>query len=60
MRITAAIVFALSAWLTYGANSLHYEDPAHYGMTLAWVLWSIAAVSGVYAVLAPSKTATDN
>ncbi len=55
MRIAAYLVFAVSAWLTYGANSLHYKDPAHYGMGLVWVLFTIAAVSGVFAVLASGK-----
>jgi hypothetical protein len=58
MRITAYIVFAVSAWLTYGANSLHYKDPTHYGMGLVWVLFTIAAVSGVFAVLATGKNDT--
>lgn len=57
MRITAFTVFALSAWLTFGANSLHYKDPAHYGMGLVWVLFTIAAVSGVFGVLATGKDA---
>ncbi|MEV5720636.1 hypothetical protein AB0L41_42795 [Amycolatopsis mediterranei] len=55
MRIVAYVVFAVSAWLTNGANSLHYKDPAHYGMGLVWVLFTIATVSGVFAVLATGK-----
>jgi hypothetical protein len=55
MKIAAFITFVLSAWLTYGANSLHYKDPAHYGPALAWVLFAIALVSGVALVLIKPK-----
>jgi hypothetical protein len=45
MKIVASIVFALSAWLAWGAGSLHEKDPGHYGTGLMLLLGGIALVS---------------
>lgn len=44
-KLIAFIVAAVSAWLAYGATSLHQKDPAHYGLTLPLVLAAVALIS---------------
>ncbi|WP_410640690.1 hypothetical protein [Amycolatopsis sp. lyj-346] len=44
-KFIAFIVAAVSAWLAYGAFSLHQKDPAHYGTTLPLALGAVAVIS---------------
>ncbi|GAB3380749.1 hypothetical protein [Amycolatopsis echigonensis] len=57
MKIAAFIVFAISAWLAYGAWSLHEKDPAHYTSTPMLALGAIAAVSLAVVLFGKSKAA---
>ncbi|WP_275293203.1 hypothetical protein [Amycolatopsis sp. La24] len=45
MKLVAFVVFALSAWLAYGAWSLHEKDPVNHTSTPMLVLGAIAAAS---------------
>ncbi|MGW4400672.1 hypothetical protein ACWEHA_35725 [Amycolatopsis nivea] len=45
MKIGAFIVFAVFAWLAYGAWSLHEKDPVNHTSTLTLALGGIAALS---------------
>ncbi|MEV4602568.1 hypothetical protein ACQPXB_40730 [Amycolatopsis sp. CA-161197] len=55
-KIIALAVFAVSAWLAWGAGSLHQKDPIHHGATPMLILGAIALVSLV--VLFFGKAAT--
>ncbi|GAA3554364.1 hypothetical protein GCM10022222_42530 [Amycolatopsis ultiminotia] len=45
IKLIAAVVFALSAWLAWGAGSLHQKDPAHYTTSPMLALGAIALIS---------------
>ena len=45
MKIAAFIVFAVSAWLAYGAWSLHEKDPVNHTSTPMLALGGLAALS---------------
>ncbi|WP_275293205.1 hypothetical protein [Amycolatopsis sp. La24] len=45
MKLVASIVFAVSAWLAWGAGSLHEKDPAHYSATPMLALGALALVA---------------
>jgi hypothetical protein len=60
MKIAAFIVFVISAWLTYGANSLYqkdpgrFGDPAHLGKAPVLILFAITVASAAVMFLAKS------
>ncbi|GAB3380758.1 hypothetical protein [Amycolatopsis echigonensis] len=56
-KLVASIVFALSAWLAWGAGSLHEKDPAHYSVTPMLVLGALALVSLVVLFFGKPSTA---
>ncbi|MEV6644557.1 hypothetical protein [Amycolatopsis sp. NPDC051371] len=45
MKTIAFIVACISAWLTFGAVSLHQKDPVHHNLTLALVLGAVTVLS---------------
>ncbi|WP_326944528.1 hypothetical protein OG439_32580 [Amycolatopsis sp. NBC_01307] len=45
IKLIAFLVAAITAWLAYGATTLHQKDPSHYGLTLPLALGAIAVVS---------------
>ncbi|MGW4400674.1 hypothetical protein ACWEHA_35735 [Amycolatopsis nivea] len=55
-KVIASIAFAVSAWLAWGAGSLHEKDPAHHTTTPMLALGALALVSLV--VLFFGKPAT--
>ncbi|MEU0794717.1 hypothetical protein ABZ342_32040 [Amycolatopsis sp. NPDC005961] len=57
MRIIAFAAALVSAWLTWGASSLHQKDPAHYGLILPLAL-AVVAVMFLFAGVV-SKTKSD-
>ncbi|GAA1986492.1 hypothetical protein [Amycolatopsis minnesotensis] len=45
MKIVAFIVLLVSAWLAWGAGSLHEKDPINHTTTPMWILGAVALAS---------------
>ncbi|MFE5506679.1 hypothetical protein ACWEOG_03740 [Amycolatopsis japonica] len=45
MKLIAFVVAVITAWLTWGATSLHQKNPAEYGLTLPLVLGAITVLA---------------
>ncbi|RSM58955.1 hypothetical protein DMH03_23950 [Amycolatopsis sp. WAC 01376] len=55
MKLIAFIIAAVTAWLAWGAGSLHQKNPAEYSLTPALLLGLIAVVSLLVVFTGKSK-----
>ncbi|MEU0794716.1 hypothetical protein ABZ342_32035 [Amycolatopsis sp. NPDC005961] len=55
-KFIAFVVAAVTAWLAFGAFSLHQKDPTHYGTTLPLALGAVAVVSLLFLFAGKAKT----
>lgn len=55
MKFIAFLVAAVTAWLAWGAGSLHQKNPAQYSLTPALLLGAVAVVALLVVFTGKSK-----